>query len=398
MSTISVKQALELWQQAGLIDSGKAGQLDDWLGEYQHQHPHIGDSSRLVAVFSVIGAVLAGLGLVLFVAGHWDAMGPQLRIAVLIGAYLVTVGVALLAWRADYQRVAAALWLMASLLVGANIFLIGQIFNLSLTFWQGPLLWMIAVLFMGWATQSSLQAWLAIPLALLALGWFGGGEGWFRDDQIEFLVSPSGLRPLLPVLGLCLVSLGLLARGLQSWRFAASTWLAWGVVLALVPVLIASFDHEVFRWVFEMQPVDKQWVIVAVSVALLVLALLLGRFRAPHTGMALLFLALVAYMLLIVSAFDLRDYFQPLAAYAAFLIAIFISILVVVWAGASSREPALVSIGIVAASVFIMAQYFSWSLALLDRALAFIIGGVLLIGIAWWGERQRRRLLREMAA
>jgi uncharacterized membrane protein len=393
MSSVTAKHALALWQQAGLLDTAKVGELNDWLA----RHPQADGSSRLIAVFSVIGAVLAGLGLILFVSGHWDALGPVQRVALLFAGYLAIVLLAVLAQRSGYDKVAGALWLAASLAVGANIFLLGQIFNFSLTFWQGPLLWMIAVLFMGWATQSGLQAWLAIPLGLLALGWAGGGEGWFRDDQFEFLIDPTGLRPIMPVIGLSLISLGLLVRRLPSWRFAASTWMAWGVILGLVPLVLASFDPEVFEWVFEMDPVSKQWAIVAVSAGLLAAAVVLGDFRAPHTGLALVFAGLLVFLLLMVAAFDLRGVFDSLPAFALFAITVFVVIMAVVWAGAVSQEPAWVNIGIVMASIFILGQYFSWTMELLDRAAAFTIGGLLLIAIAWWGERQRRRLLQEMA-
>ena len=341
MSSVTAKHALKLWQQAGLLDAGKASELDDWLA----RNPQAGGSSRLITVFSVIGAVLAGLGLILFVAGHWDAMGPVQRVALLFSGYLAIVALAVLAQRGGYETVASALWLVASLAVGANIFLLGQVFHFSLTFWQGPLLWMIAVLFMGWATQSVLQAWLAIPLGLLALGWLGGGEGWFRDDQFEFLIEPTGLRPIMPVIGLSLISLGLLARRLPAWRFAASTWMAWGVLLGLLPLLLASFDYHIFKWIFEMEPVDKQWAIVAVSTGLLGLAVVLGDFRAPHTGMALVFSGLLVFLLLIVAAYDLRGIFDSMPAFALFAIGVFVVIMMVVWAGAVSQEPAWVNTG-----------------------------------------------------
>ena len=41
------------------------------------------------------------------------------------------------------------LWFLSSITVGVNIFLLAQIFNLPLNFWQGTLLWMIAALAMG---------------------------------------------------------------------------------------------------------------------------------------------------------------------------------------------------------------------------------------------------------
>lgn len=391
MSRIGAERALQLWREAGLVDGPQAEQL----AAYLEQHPEAG-GSRLVGIFSVIGAVLAGLGLVLFVASHWQGIGPPMRVAILFGAYLLLVGFAWFAGHGGHDRTAAALWLAASLTVGANIFLIGQIFNFSLTYWQGPFIWLVAVLAMAWATRSSLQAWLAIPLALLALGWFGGGEGWFSDDQLQFLVSSGGLRPLFPIIGLILVCIGLLVRNSANWRFAASTWIAWGSLLALVPLLVASFNQDIFVQLFRIQMTVKQWAIIAFSLLALVLALLFGGFRNRHSGVGMAAIALMLYLLVIGGAGGLPGLMSNGLFYFGYVVAVFLVCLLAVWIGTASRESPLVNIGIGATGVFILGQYFSWSLQLLDRALAFITGGVLLIAIAWWAENQRRRLLREM--
>jgi uncharacterized membrane protein len=50
-----------------------------------------------------------------------------------------------------------------------------------------------------------------------------------------------------------------------------------------------------------------------------------------------------------------------------------------------------------AAAVIILIQYFSWSFRLLDRSLAFLMGGVLLIVLALWSEHKRRDLIKEFA-
>ena len=120
------------------------------LAAYLDGHSDAGQGSgRMVRIISVFGAVLVGLGLILFVASHWSGMGPALRIGILFGAYCTVVSAALLAQGRGYDRVGRSLWFLATLAVGANIFLIGQIFNFSLTFWQAPFLWLLATLAMG---------------------------------------------------------------------------------------------------------------------------------------------------------------------------------------------------------------------------------------------------------
>ena len=70
ISTVSAEKALALWQQANLLDQAKAEELAHYLEE------HRGGANRTVKIFAALGAVLAGLGMILFVASHWAGMSP----------------------------------------------------------------------------------------------------------------------------------------------------------------------------------------------------------------------------------------------------------------------------------------------------------------------------------
>jgi len=48
-------------------------------------------------------------------------------------------------------------------------------------------------------------------------------------------------------------------------------------------------------------------------------------------------------------------------------------------------------------AVLIFIQYYSWSFAMLDRSLAFILGGLVLLGLTVLLEKKRRALLQKMA-
>ncbi len=392
MSKIEARQALRLWREAGLLEPEQS----ERLAAYLDGHPDAGQGSgRMVRIISVFGAVLVGLGLILFVASHWSGMGPALRIGILFGAYCAVVSAALLAQRRGYDRVGRSLWFLATLAVGANIFLIGQIFNFSLTFWQAPFLWLLATLAMGFALGSRLHAWLAIPLALLTLGWLGGGQAWFSDDQLEFLFSNRGLRPLLPLLGLGLVALALLVERLPAWRFAAGTWLVWGALLIAFPLVLATIHEEVLEVMFRLPFTPKQWAVIAACVGLAGLALGVGRFGSRSNRLLLILVAALLFGLLLLGsgAGTEADKLFPWFVLLVFLLALWLT-----WAGVEAERPALVNIGVASAAVVVMIQYFSWSLRLLDRSLAFIIGGLVLIALAVWIEKQRRRLLARIGS
>jgi len=74
-------------------------------------------------------------------------------------------------------------------------------------------------------------------------------------------------------------------------------------------------------------------------------------------------------------------------------LAILVASLATVWLGVQARRSGLINIGMGAAAAVVLIQYFSWSFRLLDRALAFVLGGVLLIALALWIERKRRHLI-----
>ena len=153
----SVRNALEHWRSEGLLTDEQVGILG--ASAEKAQKPQ--DSARAVRIFGFIGAVLTGLGAILFVASNWDAMSPVQRTLMLLAGYGLTVGVAVLSEKRGLPLVAEAMWLSSTLVLGANIFLIAQIYNLSLTLWQGTLAWMIGALAMGYARQSTAQAAVA---------------------------------------------------------------------------------------------------------------------------------------------------------------------------------------------------------------------------------------------
>ncbi len=69
----------------------------------------------------------------------------------------------------------------------------------------------------------------------------------------------------------------------------------------------------------------------------------------------------------------------------------------VIYAGYLSDEPWLVNLGVVFVAVDLIARYFDVFWSALPRSLGMIGAGLLVLGIAWVLERQRKRLLERMA-
>lgn len=81
-----------------------------------------------------------------------------------------------------------------------------------------------------------------------------------------------------------------------------------------------------------------------------------------------------------------------------FVVAVFGLALLTVWIGLRTSQRKLVNTGMASLAVLILIQYFAWSFGLFHRSLAFIVGGLVLLALAYTMERTRRRLLHRMEA
>ena len=70
-----IESLLNRWQTAGALDAAAAGRIRAW--EAQQRRPTGLRWQGLVAL--ILGALLLGCGVVLFVSAHWDQMGPGSR-------------------------------------------------------------------------------------------------------------------------------------------------------------------------------------------------------------------------------------------------------------------------------------------------------------------------------
>jgi hypothetical protein len=81
------------------------------------------------------------------------------------------------------QKTGDALLLLGSLMYGAGIFLVAQMFHMRANWPDGFILWMAGVIVMGFAVEAFPLFCLAIPVGITALigypiGIFGGFEGY----------------------------------------------------------------------------------------------------------------------------------------------------------------------------------------------------------------------------
>ncbi len=402
---MDAREALSRWVDDGLLDADLADRLGEALERYQRPER----ANRLIQLLAFVGVVLIGGGLLLFISSQWDESAPARRLVLLLIVYLLVVGAAALSAQQRLHTTARGLWFLSSIVAGVNIFLIGQVFNLPLNYWQGTALWMVSALAMGWAAPSAAQGWLVIPLGVLTLGWISTPSSQFFD-QGAFLVDQGGIRPLLPLIGLALVA---------GERLVAGTGFAWlarpaqviGVVLIAVPLTVSTFHPTVFAYLFQIDA--RLFHIVVVIVALAVIAVAWAQRPHPLVAWALAGVGILLVALLpqrtnsdgAIDDLDFDDSIPWLAEafdgsellFGLYTALIFGLALATVAAGQRFAIAALVNVGIATIAVLGIALYVGRIAGSLPTSIAVLLGGVLLVGGAVLLERTRRDLTSEVS-
>ena len=162
-------QQLEGWVAKSLLSREQAGQIRKLYPEPEAALPWG------MIIFSGIGVVIAGLGIILLLAYNWQAIPKEVKLAVIFGPLIAFHAVGISLFRgasAPRRQLAEALCLMGSMLFGAGIWLVAQIYHIEEHFPNGFLIWGLGVLALAWAMPSLAQALLATVL----LGIWGCAE------------------------------------------------------------------------------------------------------------------------------------------------------------------------------------------------------------------------------
>ncbi len=187
-----------------------ATQLDEWVAQRllsreqalairkHYPEPKAATPWGMI-IFTGIGAVVIGLGVILLFAYNWDEMPKAAKLAVVFGALAAahTAGIALFRGAGWRRALGDTACLLGTMLFGAGIWLIAQIYHIDEHYPNAFLVWCLGALAMAWVMPSAMQGMLA---AVLATIWVCCEA---RDFQHAFTWAP----PLI-----------MLALGALAWR------------------------------------------------------------------------------------------------------------------------------------------------------------------------------------
>ena len=203
---------LDGWVADGLIGQDHA---DAIRGRYPDPQPGLPWGT---IIFSGLGAVIVGLGVILLLAYNWQAMPKAAKLGIVFAALAAAHGSGLSIFlRKRNPAVGESLCLLGTMLFGAGIWLVAQIYHIDEHFPNGLLLWALGALGMAWALPSIAHGMLA---AVLIAVWAG--------VEAEEFSAPMHMAPAMT-----LVLLGGLA-----WRERSRALLAFVLPAFAVTVLI----------------------------------------------------------------------------------------------------------------------------------------------------------------
>jgi uncharacterized membrane protein len=280
---------LKRWVSGGIIDDGRAEAIRGLYPVEQAARPWA------LIVFSGIGAVIVGLGIVLLFAYNWQYMSKAAKLSVVFASLIIshTAGIWLFLKSERFRGVGEALSVLGSMLFGAGIWLVAQIYHIEEHYPTAFLFWGLGTLVLAWAMPSIMQAIMA---AILFTIWAGVEAAEFHAAMhwaIPLILSLwvlAYLRRSIILLGVLIlasgfvlgflssgsrheivfaalfslavlyVSLGFISQG--YWRFPESSpvFLLFGMAAYFVMLYLLTF-HDIARDIFRFElPTDTVYV------------------------------------------------------------------------------------------------------------------------------------------
>ncbi len=420
-------QELTRWQKEGWVSAEGCQAI---LADVAARQPKMAWAS----VLALVGALLLGVGVITWFAAHWNEINKLMKLIIIFLALTGShVAYGLCLTRSVLPKLAQGMAFLSVLFFGAAIMLIGQIYHIDAHFPNGIALWAAGGLLSAWLLGS--QPAMVASIALAAL--------WTWSEQFDYRAMN---WPLLGYLALAVVPLFR-----HDWKSATRGWgalcILWMIGWHAQPWIGEVWESHAHIRLFALQVLGIAgcWALAQASEhpfaravrADLLLAALIGAFvftfpdfalhhTKPAGGLMPWLAALVSATALYAAGILLLARTSALAAKrlrigialaigfalllavevivprsgglpALFWNAIFLGMLY--WMGdigIRHGDRLMVNRAFTGFSVLVLARYFDTFWSLFDRALFFMVGGVLLLAGCGWLERRRRALLRDI--
>jgi uncharacterized membrane protein len=183
----SLRAEIEVWVREGIITPAQADVI-------RSRYPVLDRGvSWGKIIFSVIGAVLLGLGVILLFAYNWEKMPRAAKLSVVFVSLVTAHGLGLWFRRdeSNHKALGEGLNILGTMLFGAGIWLVAQIYHIDEHFPNAFLAWGMGALGLAWAFPSIAHGIMA---AVILVFWNG--------CEVSAFHHPNHLGPPLILAGI----------------------------------------------------------------------------------------------------------------------------------------------------------------------------------------------------
>lgn len=377
----AAERYLTRWRSAGLLDEPTAAAIRNYE---RTQAPSSGRQWQVLLAL-ILGAILLGAGVLLFVAAHWDTISPSSRMCLVLLMLVFFHGLGVLA-RDRFAGFATAMHALGTVSAGAAIALVGQIFNMQEHWPWAVLLWALCAAAGWWLLRDQFQQ----TLTLLLL------PAWIFSEWMDRADAYSGAATYLARMMAVVAAVYLVAFLHSRRRALAGILFGFGAIV--LPISIGILAHGWLDDSYLRQP----WGFVPLSYRLVAFGIMLAAIVAGAIGerqSSLLAIVIGAVAMILPWAQTTvteQTWKHPAPSLLAYSIVAAASVFLVWW-GVRTAAKALVNYGVVAFAATVMWFYFSSVMDKLGRSLGLIMLGVLFLAGGWALEHTRRKLISNLA-
>lgn len=426
-----LKDELPAWQSEGLISPEQANAIS-----VRYQLEKIGAESlrTLLGVIYGIGIVLVAIGVISFVAFHWTGMTRTSKVVLIFGAMLACHGIGFYLWQISGKspKLGHALICLGTLIFGANIGLMAQIFHIKGQ-WNGMFLpWSIGAIAMAYAIGSAPNAAIAIVTSFI---WFVGQHGWnysgstswwypfaaaavfvpfayIRRAEVVFVMTIICLAASIQICagaaadfagwtvsalatGALFFCWGLVSHGSDKFKSFAIPAMVAGVISTGLAQYLCSFqgfaeeltrDTGLFATGMTGNYLHASSTIASLVVLLLLLPFAVKRIHS-HKVLKTIMRIIIATLVVITGSAFINEILLVVVANIGFLA----MAAVLIWAGCQLENRRLFWVGVLIVALMVVSRTLEYETGLLIKSGAFIACGIGLMVAGGMFEKYLRR-------
>lgn len=398
-----LRKEIEKWEKEGIIDHSQSEKIINRYLKFWEERQALRAQKRIIRIFSILGTILIGVGVILFIAANLRGASPWVYVLFLT---LLMIGTYFGGWWLKYQKkthilVGSTLIFLGTLLFGADLILISQIYHLRIEYSNLIFFWALLILPLAYLDKSSLILALSSILfcswGLLSYRTIENIYHYWKEFHLpfSFYLSPLIILGLISPLTYKLKSIKVQTLNLTEILI----WLGYFASINLFkesknPIVEYSFFFLVIGFlIFVLGEFHSRKEKIRDFAPLY---LFYGLFLIFLTSYILTFPQVYEKNVIFTTFLQVYEEEKILFISALFNFILFGEISAAIYYGIQKKREYFVNLSLLFFFLLVIARYFSLTWGLAERSVVFILGGIILLAMASFVEKLRKRFLEKI--